>query len=105
MKDLSKPEVLISLEKIIPNGIPLYGSSIALLPIIMALITFYQQKMTIKDPNQKAMIYFMPIFMLVLFNSFPSGLVLYWTFSSALQLLQQIFMNKREKVVSRETKK
>ena len=105
VKDLSKPEVLISLEKIIPNGIPLYGSSIALLPIIMALITFYQQKMTIKDPNQKAMIYFMPIFMLVLFNSFPSGLVLYWTFSSALQLLQQIFMNKREKVVSRETKK
>lgn len=95
VNDLSKAEVLISLEKILPKGIPMYGTNVALLPIIMALLTFFQQKMTIKDPNQKAMIYFMPIFMLVLFNSFPSGLVLYWTFSSALQLIQQIFMNKK----------
>jgi len=93
--DLSKPEVLISLSGIIPNGIPMYGSNIALLPIIMAVLTFFQQKLTIKDPNQKMMIYFMPIFMLVLFNSFPSGLVLYWTFSSAVQLAQQLFMTKK----------
>ena len=71
IKDLSQPEVLISLKKIIPNGIPLYGNNIALLPILMAIMTYYQQKMTIKDPSQKAMIYFMPLFMLALFNSFP----------------------------------
>jgi membrane protein insertase Oxa1/YidC/SpoIIIJ len=40
------------------------------------------------------MIYFMPIFMLVLFNNFASGLVLYWTLSSGLGLVQQYFMNK-----------
>jgi len=97
IKDLSQPEVLISLESILPNGLPMYGSNIALLPIIMALLTFFQQKMTIKDPNQKMMIYFMPIFMLVLFNSFPSGLVLYWTFSSAVQLVQQIIMERAKK--------
>jgi DNA-directed RNA polymerase specialized sigma24 family protein len=28
----------------------------------MAVLTFIQNKMTIKDPNQKAMIYFMPVF-------------------------------------------
>jgi YidC/Oxa1 family membrane protein insertase len=95
--DLSQPEVLFSLEKIIPNGIPMYGTNVALLPILNAAITFFQQKMTIKDPNQKAMIYFMPIFILVLFNSFPSGLVMYWTFSSAIQLVQQIIMNKNKK--------
>lgn len=92
--DLSKAETLISLKSIIPNGIPMYGSSIALLPIIMAILTYFQNKMTIKDPNQKMMIYFMPIFMLVLFNNFPSGLVLYWTFSNALAIVQQYYTNK-----------
>lgn len=97
--DLSKPEVLFSLKAILPNGIPMYGSNFALLPIINAVLTFFQNKMTIKDPNQKAMVYFMPIFMLVIFNSFSSGLVLYWTMSSALGLLQQIIINKTQRNV------
>ena len=95
--DLSQAEVLISLKNILPNGIPMYGTNVALLPILNAVLTFFSQKMTIKDPNQKAMIYFMPLFMLVIFNSFSSGLVLYWTFQSALQLLQQIIINKKNK--------
>ncbi|MCX7725838.1 MAG: membrane protein insertase YidC [Chitinispirillaceae bacterium] len=101
IKDLSLPESLISLQKIFPNGIPMYGKSIALLPIIMAILTYFQQKSTIKDPNQKALVYLMPIMMLVLFNNFPSGLVLYWTFSSALQVLQQFitdYIKKRKKI-------
>lgn len=97
VNDLSKPESLVSLESIIPGGIPLYGSSIALLPILMAVLTYFQNKMTIKDPNQKAMIYFMPVFMLVLFNNFPAGLVLYWTASSALAILQQYYTEKFSK--------
>ena len=96
IKDLSKPEVLISLKGIIPNGIPLYGSNIALLPIVMAVLPHFQNKMTIKDPNQKAMIYFMPVFMLVLFNNFPSGLVLYWTASNAIAVLQQYITNRKQ---------
>ena len=95
--DLSLPESLFSLEKIIPTGIPLYGSNFAVLPIIMAVLTYFQNKMTIKDPNQKMMIYFMPIFMLVLFNNFSSGLVLYWTSSSALGLIQQYYLEKMRK--------
>jgi YidC/Oxa1 family membrane protein insertase len=94
VKDLSQPEALFSLTGIIPNGIPMYGNNIALMPIIMAILTFIQNKMTIKDPNQKMMIYFMPIFMLVLFNNFPAGLVLYWTFSNALGILQQYLLDK-----------
>jgi YidC/Oxa1 family membrane protein insertase len=94
VSDLSQPESLISLTSIFPNGIPMYGSSIALLPILMAILTFIQNKMTIKDPNQKMMIYFMPIFMLVLFNNFPAGLVLYWTFSNALGIIQQYVLDK-----------
>jgi YidC/Oxa1 family membrane protein insertase len=99
VKDLSQPEILVSLQqmhmdKIFPNGIPMYGYGIAIMPIIMAILTFFQNKMTIKDPNQKAMIYFMPVFMLVLFNNFPAGLVFYWTFSNALGILQQYILNK-----------
>jgi YidC/Oxa1 family membrane protein insertase len=94
VNDLSQPESLFSLTSILPNGIPMYGNNVALLPIIMAILTFFQNKMTIKDPNQKMMIYFMPIFMLVLFNNFPAGLVLYWTFSNALGILQQYMLEK-----------
>jgi YidC/Oxa1 family membrane protein insertase len=92
--DLSQPEIIFSLSGIIPGGIPLYGSNVAVLPIIMAILTFIQNKMTIKDPNQKAMIYMMPPIMLFLFNNFASGLVLYWTFQSALGLVQQYYTNK-----------
>jgi len=93
ISDLSRQEAIFNF----PFTIPLYGSNFAILPFIMAAITFFQNKATIKDPNQKAMIYFMPIFMLVLFNQFPSGLVFYWTLSSALGLVQQYFVNKTSK--------
>jgi YidC/Oxa1 family membrane protein insertase len=88
--DLSKAEVILKL----PAALPMYGDNVAIMPIIMAVLTFFQNKATMKDPNQQAMIYIMPIFMLVLFNSFPSGLVLYWTFSSGLALLQQFITEK-----------
>ncbi len=93
VKDLSQAEVLFP----IGINIPMYGSNFALMPVIMAVLMYFQNKSTIKDPNQKAMIYMMPVMMLVLFNNFPSGLCLYFTFSTALQLLQQKFMGKKKK--------
>ena len=95
--DLSQPESLFSLDKLIPGGIPLYGSNLAVLPIIMAVLTYFQNKMTIKDPNQKMLVYFMPVFMLVIFNNFPAGLVLYWTLSSALGLVQQYYTDQKKR--------
>ncbi len=85
VKDLSQPEALFHL----PFSIPLYGTNVALMPIIMAALTFFQQKQAIQDPNQKAMVYMMPVIMLVMFNGFPAGVVFYWTLSSALGLVQQ----------------
>lgn len=92
INDLSQPEILFTL----PFSIPLYGANVALLPIIMAAMTFFQQKMTISDPNQKAMVYFMPVIMLIMFNGFPAGVVFYWTLSSAFSLVQQWLMNKKK---------
>jgi YidC/Oxa1 family membrane protein insertase len=85
VKDLSQPEALFHL----PFAIPFYGTNVALMPIIMAALTFFQQKQAIQDPNQKAMVYMMPVIMLVMFNGFPAGVVFYWTLSSALGLVQQ----------------
>jgi YidC/Oxa1 family membrane protein insertase len=93
ISDLSRPEVVFSFG----YSIPMYGSNFAILPVIMAALTFFQNKMTIKDPNQKMMIYFMPVFMLALFNNFPSGLVLYWTLQSALGIAQQYYLDKSQK--------
>lgn len=104
IKDLSSPEILFSFnalipgfQSLLPNGIPFYGSNFAILPVINAILTFFQTKMTNKDPNQKMMIYFMPIFILMIFNNFPAGLVLYWTLQSALGLVQQVYLDKSQK--------
>jgi YidC/Oxa1 family membrane protein insertase len=89
--DLSQAEILFRL----PFAIPFYGDNFAILPIAMAGLMFIQNKMTIKDPNQVAMIYMMPVIMLVMFNNFPAGLTLYFAFSNLLQILQQKFFAKK----------
>ena len=87
IKDLSQPDIIFHL----PFTLPMYGSHVALLPIIMGISTFYQSKSTMTDPSQKAMLYIMPIFMTLIFNQFPSGLTLYYTLFNVLTLIQQRF--------------
>lgn len=65
-----------------------------ILPGIMALSMFVQQKMTTKDPKQMAMVYIMPIVMFFLFKGFASGLVLYWTMFNVLSILHQLIVEK-----------
>ena len=50
---------------------------------------FVQQKMTMKDPKQAAMVYIMPVFMIWIFWSMSSGLVLYFTMYNLLSLFEQ----------------
>ena len=83
--DLSMPDIILHL----PFTIPIYGSYVALLPILMGISTFLQSKSTMTDPNQKMMLYFMPIFMTLIFNQFPSGLTLYYTLFNIWTMLQQ----------------
>jgi YidC/Oxa1 family membrane protein insertase len=81
------------------------------LPILMGLSMFIQQKMTpvMGDPRQAKMMLFMPVVFTFMFLNLPSGLVLYWTLSNVLQILQQHYMNqdaaKTEKAPARATKK
>jgi len=88
IKDLSSPDVIFTL----PFSIPLYGDSVAVLPIIMALTMILQQKMTgasQANQQQKMMMWFMPLFFLLIFNNFPSGLNLYYTLFNLLTIIQQ----------------
>ena len=92
IKDLSVPDVIFYL----PFKVPLYGDYVCALPILMALSMFAQQKMMQptaavgpQADQQKMMQYFMMGFFFLLFNSFPSGLNLYYTLFNVLTIAQQ----------------
>lgn len=66
------------------------------LPILMGVSMFAQQRMTpAQDPRMKMLTYMMPLIFTVMFFNFPSGLVLYWLVSNVLQIGQQYYINKR----------
>ncbi|MCB2203615.1 membrane protein insertase YidC [bacterium] len=92
ISDLSAPDILIDL----PMKIPVLGMSfISGLALMMAATMFVQQKMSVKDPRQKTMVYIMPVMFWILFNSFPSGLNLYYFMFNILSIGQQYLINKR----------
>jgi YidC/Oxa1 family membrane protein insertase len=94
IKDLSVPDVIIQL----PFKIPILGiNQIAGLATLMGITMFIQQKMTVTDPKQKAMVYFMPIMMTLLFFSFPAGLNLYYFVFNLLSIGQQYYETKIKK--------
>ena len=91
LTDLSLPEVMFTL----PFEIPFYGSGVGLLPILMGVTMFFQMKDTMgADQNQKMMGYMMPPLMIVMFNNFSSGLILYYTLGNTYRLIQQKFVRK-----------
>ena len=57
-------------------------------------VMFVQQKMTMKDPKQAFLVYLMPAFMIFIFWSISSGLVLYWTIFNVLSIGQQYLINR-----------
>ena len=65
-----------------------------ILPIIMGIFMFIQQKMTITDPKQKMMIYMMPVIFTILFAGWPAGLVLYWTVFNIASVFEQMIIKR-----------
>ncbi|QHD65151.1 membrane protein insertase YidC [Neorickettsia findlayensis] len=71
--------------------------SIGILPIILGLTMVIQQKLSpshYEDGTQAFMIKAMPYVFMILFASFPSGLVLYWVFNNILSLIQQFMIGR-----------
>ncbi len=93
IKDLSVPDVVYTL----PFSIPLYGSGVTILAIIMGVSMFIQQKISgaSANPQQKPMMYMMSGMFFLIFNQFPSGLNLYYAFSNILSIFQQRNIRKQ----------
>lgn len=99
IKDLSSPDKLF----VFKNSIPLLGNQFNILPILMAIGMFVQQKISMTTAatseaaqQQKIMSIVMPIMFGVIFYQMPSGLVLYWFVNSALMLVYQFRINSQK---------
>tara|TARA_Y100000590_G_scaffold439771_1_gene564252 strand:+ start:360 stop:2057 length:1698 start_codon:yes stop_codon:yes gene_type:complete len=87
INNLSQPDTIFNL----PFNVPIYGDQVAFLPIVLGVSMFLTQRLSMAtmDKSQKPMIYMMSAFFFLLFNSFPSGLNLYYTIYNFLNYFQQ----------------
>jgi YidC/Oxa1 family membrane protein insertase len=94
IRDLSSPEAVP-----LPISLPIIGSSINILPLIMVAAMVMQQKISTKSAGaavseeqkqqQKIMLIIMPIMFGFIFYNMPSGLVLYWVVNTVLTIGEQ----------------
>jgi YidC/Oxa1 family membrane protein insertase len=70
------------------------------LPVIMGVTMYVQQKLNPAplDPVQQKVMQFLPLIFTVMFAWFPSGLVLYWTVSNILSIVQQWLITRQIEV-------
>jgi YidC/Oxa1 family membrane protein insertase len=104
IKDLSQPDptnifTLFGLLHWDPTTLPLIGHflAIGIWPLIMGFSMFVQMKMNPEppDPVQKQMFAWMPVIFTFMLGSFPSGLVIYWTWNNTLSVAQQTLIMHR----------
>jgi YidC/Oxa1 family membrane protein insertase len=97
IKDLSAPDPtsIFNLFGLLPISLPGF-LMIGVWPIIMALTMFLQQRMSPEpaDPVQAQVMKFMPLIFLLMFSSFPAGLLIYWSWNNILSIIQQYYINK-----------
>lgn len=101
INDLSIPETIFTL----PFNIPFIGNKIHLLPILYTFSMIFSMKITqsattSSQGSNKGMMWFMtygmPImFFFILYNA-PSGLLIYWSMSNLLSIIQQVYTNKKK---------
>lgn len=105
IKDLSSadPTTMFNLFGLLPYDV---GFKVGLLPCIMALSMYIQQKITDKMQNGeegmsdevKAMnrsMKYLPLLFLFMFSGFSSGLLIYWIFNNIITIIQQLYISKK----------
>ncbi|MBK8444368.1 MAG: membrane protein insertase YidC [Sphingobacteriales bacterium] len=96
VKDLSSYDAIINF----PFKIPFLGDHLSLFTVLMALLTYFSMYQSMKDnvgqqaAQMKIMMYFMPIFLLFIFNSLPAALTYYYTLFNLLNMIQQWYLKK-----------
>jgi YidC/Oxa1 family membrane protein insertase len=104
IKDLSRPDPtnvfnLFGLIPYDPTQVPILGPYLAIgvLPLIMGITMFIQMKMNPEptDPIQKQAFAWLPVVFTFTLGSFASGLIIYWSWSNILSVIQQAAMMKK----------
>ena len=107
IRDLSAPDPasvinLFGLLPFNPHTIPLIGAWIAIgvWPILYgaSMVALQGLSPPPTDPTQAAIFRYLPIVYMFLFASFPAGLVIYWTWSNLITILQQYAIMRRQGV-------
>ena len=92
--DLSKPSIIFA----ILAGLTQYFQTKMLLPPSPQTSNNQSKEADISMVMQKQMVYFMPVFTVIILISLPSALGLYWTISGLFSIIQQYFIfNKHGK--------
>lgn len=65
-----------------------------ILVILMVVLMFAQQKMTMTDPKNKALTYIFPLMLGFFFYRASAGLVLYWTCFSLFSFIEQLIFRR-----------
>lgn len=97
-EDLSSYDTIFEL----PFTIPFYGDHVSLFPILASVAIFFYMMMTTGQnmqtqpgmPNMKFIMYLSPLFMLVFFNNYASGLSLYYFVSNLITILIMIAIKR-----------
>ena len=96
--DLSSkdPSSIFNLFGLLPFNVPSIFQ-IGLLPVIMGITMFVQQKLTPMqglDKSQQKVMNFFPLILTIMFASVPAGLILYWCCSNIFTIIQQTVLLK-----------
>ena len=97
--DLSIPDGLIQFG----TKIPVLGSQLSGLTLLLGATMLIQQMFTVTDPKQKTMAYMMPIIFTFMFNGLPSGVALYYFMFNIFGLAQQLYLTKIAKPITLES--
>lgn len=88
--NLSSPDFIFTL----PFKLPLFGiDQVSGLALLLGITMFIQQKMSVKDPSQQALVYVMPVMFTLMFMGFPAGLNLYYFMFNLFSIIQQYWIN------------
>ncbi len=100
IKDLSAPDptTILNLFGLLPFEVS-SSFSLGIWPMLMGATMVIQQKLSPPpaDPTQAKILKFMPYGLTIVLATFPAGLVIYWTWSNSLSILQQIYINRKYK--------
>lgn len=96
--DLSSYDTIAQL----PFNIPFYGDHVSLFPILASVAIFFYMMMTTGQnmptqpgmPNMKFIMYLSPLLMLFFFNSYASGLSLYYFVSNLITIFIMLAIKK-----------